>query len=55
MAQQRKIFDTAPEGVRKVVVSTNIAETSVTIGKDTIKQNYSLYKDIRKPIFLNLN
>jgi HrpA-like RNA helicase len=26
-----KAFDRAPEGTRKVVVSTNIAETSVTI------------------------
>jgi len=30
-AQQQKIFDAAPEGGRKVVVSTNIAETSLTI------------------------
>lgn len=28
---QAKIFDKAPEGVRKVVVSTNIAETSLTL------------------------
>lgn len=28
---QAKIFDPAPEGVRKVVVATNIAETSLTI------------------------
>ena len=31
MEQQDRIFDIAPQGVRKVVVSTNIAETSVTI------------------------
>lgn len=30
-AQQRKIFDTLPEGTRKCVVATNIAETSITI------------------------
>lgn len=30
-AQQRKIFDPAPPGGRKCVVSTNIAETSITI------------------------
>jgi pre-mRNA-splicing factor ATP-dependent RNA helicase DHX15/PRP43 len=29
--QQRKIFDSPPEGGRKCVVSTNIAETSITI------------------------
>uniref|UniRef100_A0A7S0V1P2 RNA helicase n=1 Tax=Polytomella parva TaxID=51329 RepID=A0A7S0V1P2_9CHLO len=28
---QAKIFDAAPEGVRKVIVSTNIAETSLTV------------------------
>lgn len=30
-AQQQRIFDPAPEGGRKVVVSTSIAETSLTI------------------------
>jgi pre-mRNA-splicing factor ATP-dependent RNA helicase DHX15/PRP43 len=30
-AQQQKIFDQTPPGMRKVVVSTNIAETSLTI------------------------
>ncbi|XP_014670331.1 PREDICTED: probable ATP-dependent RNA helicase DHX34 isoform X2 [Priapulus caudatus] len=31
IAEQDKVFDVAPEGARKCVVSTNIAETSVTI------------------------
>lgn len=31
MNRQREVFDAAPVGIRKVVVATNIAETSVTI------------------------
>jgi len=31
MNQQRKVFPLAPEGTRKIIVATNIAETSLTI------------------------
>jgi len=42
--EQEKVFDPAPEGKRKVVLSTNIAETSVTIDGVTIVIDSGLAK-----------
>jgi len=36
LEQQRKIFQQPPPGVRKVVLSTNIAETSITVNDITV-------------------
>jgi HrpA-like RNA helicase len=30
-AQQHEVFEPTPEGTRKVVLATNIAETSITV------------------------
>ncbi|CAK5088195.1 unnamed protein product [Meloidogyne enterolobii] len=46
--EQQKVFDLAPVGIRKCILSTNIAETSVTIDEvrfviDSGKENLMIY------------
>ncbi|XP_077996833.1 ATP-dependent RNA helicase DHX30-like [Glandiceps talaboti] len=46
MSKQQAIFERPPEGVRKVVLATNIAETSITINDVVYVVNPGTHKEI---------
>lgn len=52
-AQQRRVFEIPPTGTRKIVLSTNVAETSVTVPDagfviDTGRERQSRYDETRR-------
>ena len=45
-AQQARVFDPPPKGLRKVVVATNVAETSITIDDCTVVIDWCRVKEL---------
>ena len=45
--EQRAVFDVPPQGVTKIVVSTNIAETSVTINDISVVIDAGTHKEMQ--------
>lgn len=45
-AQQARVFASPPKGLRKVIVATNVAETSITIDDCTVVLDWCRAKQI---------
>ncbi|CAG0880087.1 unnamed protein product [Darwinula stevensoni] len=46
-AQQERVFDIPPEGIRKIILATNVAETSITISDVVYVVDAGIQKDKR--------
>lgn len=48
MMMQAKVFAPAPKGMRKIVIATNVAESSITIDDVTVVVDTGRAKEIRQ-------